>query len=69
MCNTAGTPVQSKKRSAILALAVVIPVLVAAILILAYLTWRARRKPNSAYAVLLIVKHAFILSTFIFTDF
>ncbi|EEE69542.1 hypothetical protein OsJ_29021 [Oryza sativa Japonica Group] len=47
MCNTAGTPVQSKKRSAILALAVVIPVLVAAILILAYLTWRARRKPNN----------------------
>uniref|UniRef100_A0A0D9XCV1 Protein kinase domain-containing protein n=1 Tax=Leersia perrieri TaxID=77586 RepID=A0A0D9XCV1_9ORYZ len=46
MCNKTISPSSSRNRTAILALSVVGPVLLVTILILAYLIWRVRRKPN-----------------------
>lgn len=48
-CNTTVTPSPSRNRSAVmLAVSIVAPVLVVAILFLAYLIWRAKKRPNSA---------------------
>uniref|UniRef100_A0A0D9XCU5 Protein kinase domain-containing protein n=1 Tax=Leersia perrieri TaxID=77586 RepID=A0A0D9XCU5_9ORYZ len=46
MCNKTVSLSSSRKRMAILAISVVVPVLLVAVLILAYLIWRVRRKPN-----------------------
>ena len=53
MCNkTTISPPPSKNRTAIISISIVVPMLVVAILVLACLIWRGRRKPKSVYALL-----------------
>ncbi|XP_052167364.1 probable LRR receptor-like protein kinase At1g51890 [Oryza glaberrima] len=55
MCKTHATPSLSRNRAVTLAVSVVAPVLVLAILVLAYLIWRAKRKLNTSSTDLAMV--------------
>ncbi|BAT07682.1 Os09g0359500, partial [Oryza sativa Japonica Group] len=51
MCNKTTSLTRSKNRAAILAISVAAPMLVVIALFVGYLMWKAKRKPNSMYAL------------------